>query len=165
MNIVVLQYLRWKKATYKRTCAAQTWGIQGSVAIIGLIILIIHVKLFNNSINGKIKRILWYISGPQCPEMTTANFCTCLLQFYFSAGIYHLFIWLSQVLVAAQWIFILLHGIFCCGALNLQLWHRLSWPVACGILVSQLGIELSSPTLQGRFLTTGPPGNSLQLYF
>ena len=33
--------------------------------------------------------------------------------------------------------------------------HRLSCPVACGILVPQPGIEPKSPALQGRFLTTG----------
>ena len=29
-------------------------------------------------------------------------------------------------------------------------------PIACGILVSQAGIEPKSPALEGRFLTTGP---------
>ena len=38
--------------------------------------------------------------------------------------------------------------------------HRLSCPVACGILVPQPGIKPMSPALQGRFLTTGPPGKS-----
>ena len=45
--------------------------------------------------------------------------------------------------------------------------HRLSscslWAVAsseCGILGPQPGIEPLSPALQGRFLTTGPPGKS-----
>ena len=37
---------------------------------------------------------------------------------------------------------------------------RLSCPVACGILVPLPGIEPMSPALQGRFLTTGPPGKS-----
>ena len=36
--------------------------------------------------------------------------------------------------------------------------HKLSCPVACGILVLHLGIKLKSPALEGRFLTTGPPG-------
>ena len=36
----------------------------------------------------------------------------------------------------------------------------LSCPVACGILVPQPGIEPTSPALEGRFLTTGPPGKS-----
>ena len=31
----------------------------------------------------------------------------------------------------------------------------------CGILVPQPGIRLASPELEGRFLTTGPPGKSL----
>ena len=38
--------------------------------------------------------------------------------------------------------------------------HELSCPVACGILVPQLRLEPLSPALQGRFLTTGPPGKS-----
>ena len=33
--------------------------------------------------------------------------------------------------------------------------HRLSCSTACGILVSRPGIK---PTLEGGFLTTGPPG-------
>ena len=38
---------------------------------------------------------------------------------------------------------------------------RISCPAACGILVSQPETEPASPTLQGRFLTTGPSGKSL----
>ena len=45
----------------------------------------------------------------------------------------------------ATWAFIVAAGWFCCFA-------------ACGILVSQLGIEPTSSALQGRFLTTAPPG-------
>ena len=37
---------------------------------------------------------------------------------------------------------------------------RFICPVACGILVPQTGIEPVSPALEGRFLTTGPPGTS-----
>ena len=45
------------------------------------------------------------------------------------------------------------------GAGALQLWmHGLSYSTACGILVPPLGIKPQSPTLEGRFLTTGPPG-------
>ena len=36
----------------------------------------------------------------------------------------------------------------------------LSCPEACGILVPRPGIEPASPALEGRFLTTGPPGKS-----
>ena len=38
--------------------------------------------------------------------------------------------------------------------------HRLSCPVACGILVPRPGIEPTSPALEGGVLTTGPPGKS-----
>ena len=35
-----------------------------------------------------------------------------------------------------------------------------SGPTACGILIPRPGIELVSPALAGRFLTTGRPGKS-----
>ena len=41
---------------------------------------------------------------------------------------------------------------------------RLSFSVACGILVPQPGIKPAFPALQGRFLTTGPPAKSLQFW-
>ena len=40
-----------------------------------------------------------------------------------------------------------------------------SCPAACGILVSPPEIKAASPTLQSRFLTTGPPGKSLNKVF
>ena len=40
--------------------------------------------------------------------------------------------------------------------------HGLSCYAACGILVPQPGIEHVAPALEGRFLTTGPPGKSLR---
>ena len=40
----------------------------------------------------------------------------------------------------------------------------LSCPTACGILVPRPGIEPTSPALEGRFLTTGPRGNSLFVF-
>ena len=54
------------------------------------------------------------------------------------------------------------------GTGNLPLWHTnsleaasgLSCSLACGILVLQSGIELTSFTFQGSFLTTEPPGKS-----
>lgn len=38
--------------------------------------------------------------------------------------------------------------------------YALSCPTECGILVSQSGIELTSPILESRFVTNGPPGKS-----
>ena len=38
--------------------------------------------------------------------------------------------------------------------------HRLSCPVACGILVPWPGIKTASPALEDIFLTNGPPGKS-----
>ena len=40
--------------------------------------------------------------------------------------------------------------------------HGLSCPMACGILVPQPGMEPMSPTLEGKILTTRPPGRSLK---
>ena len=54
----------------------------------------------------------------------------------------YLFIWLSRVLVVAC---------------------RPRCYIACGILVPQPGTKPMSPALQGEFLTTGPPGKSLDM--
>ena len=50
------------------------------------------------------------------------------------------------------------------GFLSLVEAHRLSCPAACEILVPQPGIEPTSPALEGRFFTTGPPGKSLECF-
>ena len=55
-----------------------------------------------------------------------------------------------------------------CGVRDVSSWcevslvvpRSLSCPITCGVLVSRLGIELASPALPGRVLTTGPPGKS-----
>ena len=57
--------------------------------------------------------------------------------------LFYLNFWLSWVFVAVRRL--------CCLA-------------ACGILAPQAEIEPMSPVLEGRFLTTGPPGKSC-LYF
>ena len=59
-----------------------------------------------------------------------------------------------------------------CGMQDLWLWcadslisaHRLRSSAACGIIVPQPWFEPLSPALQGRFLTTGPPGKSLYFH-
>ena len=43
--------------------------------------------------------------------------------------------------------------------------HGLHCPSVHGILVPQPGLEPTSPALQGRFLTTGPPGKFLRVTF
>ena len=43
--------------------------------------------------------------------------------------------------------------------------HGLSCSAACGILAPQPVIERVSPALQGKFLTTGPPGKSPETDF
>ena len=57
--------------------------------------------------------------------------------------------WLHQVLVTALQIFVVA--------------HRLNCPAVCGILVPRPGIETMSPALEGRFVTTGSPGKSLEI--
>ena len=51
-----------------------------------------------------------------------------------------------------------------CGARTLAVAPRPSFCQACGVLVSPPGIESTSLALQGRCLTTGPPGKSLKWY-
>ena len=54
---------------------------------------------------------------------------------------------------------------FLCPVGSLDVVSGLNCPTACGILVPQPGIEPTSPTLQGGFLTTGPPGKFLSQLF
>ena len=42
--------------------------------------------------------------------------------------------------------------------------HGLSYPTACGVFPKQ-GIEPTSPSLAGGFLTTGPPGKANIIFF
>ena len=70
-----------------------------------------------------------------------------LIIFLKKLSIYYYYFWL-------HWVFIvslrLLVGV-----------RRLCCPEACGILVPQLGIKPSFPAFEGRFLTDGSPGKSL----
>ena len=60
-------------------------------------------------------------------------------------------------LVLAHGILLVACRIFCCSLwVSLAVVCGLSCPAASGILVPQPGIELVSPALEGRFLTTGP---------
>ena len=58
----------------------------------------------------------------------------------------------------------LLWGIVAAHGL-LYLKHRLSCPSARGILVPRPGVEPMPPALEGRFLTTGPPGKPCSFCF
>ena len=70
-------------------------------------------------------------------------------------------IWLRRVLVVACVIFLVVCGLSSCGTWAPEVAAcQLSFPVVCGILVPQPGIEPASPALEGRFLTTLPPGKS-----
>ena len=93
----------------------------------------------------------WNLVDLQC--------CVCQSTFFY------LFILQHQVLVAACGIFtsesvgsffVAAHGLLS----GLVRWP--SCPAACGILVPWPGIKPSSPALEGRFLTTGPPWKSLK---
>jgi len=52
---------------------------------------------------------------------------------------------------------VVVYGLSSCGA------GGLSCPKPCGILVPRPGVEPMSPALEGRFLTTGPPGKFLSV--
>ena len=56
---------------------------------------------------------------------------------------------ISKVCIEFFTILLLFYVLFCFG------------PEACGILALQPGIEPATPTLEGKVLTTGPPGKSL----
>ena len=86
--------------------------------------------------------------------------------FFFLMNIYHLFIWLCQISVAACRIFTAapeLSSLWYVGSVVAV--YELSCPAACGILVPQPGIEPVSSALPVGFLTLGPPGKSPQLTF
>ena len=70
-------------------------------------------------------------------------------------------LWLHQVLAAVAGFLCITQDLSLQGAGSAAVAHGLSCPMACGILVPQPGIEPAPPTLEGRFLTTGPPGKSL----
>ena len=94
-------------------------------------------------------------------DLTSSHFAdtgSCILKY--------VFIWLCQVLGAALRTFSVSGTILHCGTWTLKLWLsgsvvvtcELSRASACRILVPQTGIKPMFPALQGRFLTTGPPG-------
>ena len=82
---------------------------------------------------------------------------------------FYVFIWLHQVWVVAWGIFVESFRISCCDTQILYLWPVGS-VVACGVSCSvawsillpwpEMEPAYTLPALQGRFLTTGPPGKS-----
>ena len=71
------------------------------------------------------------------------------------------FIWRHQVLVAACGLFLAAcRFLSSCDAYIGSAMFRLSCFMACGILVPLPRVKPASPTLQGRFFTTVPPGKS-----
>ena len=96
-------------------------------------------------------------SGRQIPgALLTSWIRICILIFY-------LFIWLHWVLVVALRVFVRSHGIFIAvHGLSNGVW---AYQLLHGKWNPQLGIKLTSPALQGGFLTTGSPGKSQNLQF
>ena len=56
------------------------------------------------------------------------------------------------------------HGLSSCGMWAVVA-SGVGYSEACGVLVPQQEIKSTSPALQGRFLTTGPPRKSLYIYY
>ena len=84
-------------------------------------------------------------SSEQVPHMAPP--ITTLPSFLLgSARPVYFFFWLRWVFVAAHW--------------PLFWGHTSLLPEPCGILVPRPGMKPTSPALEGRFLTTGPPGKS-----
>ena len=115
-----------------------------------------HLKIFKLTITAK--SLLWYkVTYLDSVDICGGFFCLQVSHLL----IFYLFIWLRGVLVIAL-------RILRCSLriLKLRLMGSvvvasgLSCIVACRILVLQPGIEPTSSALQGRFLTTGPPGKS-----
>lgn len=71
----------------------------------------------------------------------------------------YLYIWLHQVLIVAWGLFAVGAGFSLVEELRLSSYWGLHCHTALEILVLGPEIRLVSPALQGRFLTTGPPGS------
>ena len=94
------------------------------------------------------------------------------LLYVFTHSLLYVFIHISMDLVYfTLWVIILSYFYFACTRSSLQregfscccAW--ISYPMACGILVSRPGIEPVSSALEGGFLTTEPAGMSLIFCF
>ena len=113
------------------------------------------VQLFHNHL---LKHLLpFFIELPCICVKNKLDIVVLFLSFLLKIFIY----FTLSVLVVACRIFIMSCRIFSCGAQILVVAHRVSCSEACGILVPRPGIEPVSPALEGRFLTTRPPGTSL----
>ena len=91
----------------------------------------------------------------------------CVYMFYFL----NVFVFLAvSGLSCGTWDFSLRHvgsSLRCsaCAGFSLGMACGLSCPAACGILVPQPGVEPVSPALRDGFLTTGPPGKPLYVFY
>ena len=88
-------------------------------------------------------------------------------------------IWLVYLVFCLHWLFVAgcrllllgspgsrVHGLSAYSVcVSLVVAYGLSCPMTCGILVLWPGVEPMSPALEGTFLATGPPGQSLFFFF
>ena len=65
---------------------------------------------------------------------------------------------MDHFIFKVYWIFYSTFSVLCFGFFLFLFGHK-----ACGILVPQPGIKPATPALEGKVLTTGPPGKSLFL--
>ena len=72
------------------------------------------------------------------------------------------FFFLIFIYLATSGLSCITWDIFLQCADSLVVVHKFSCPKAHGILVPQFGIEPTPSALEGRFLTIGPPGKSLE---
>ena len=94
----------------------------------------------------------WQWGVNQLPIRMTLQFL-----FYFK-NLLSLFLWKIFVSFWLYQVLVVVCRLCSCGARTLL-------PVACGILVLGPGIKPVLPALEGRFLTSGPPGKSLKSWF
>ena len=102
-------------------------------------------------------RVYGSISG--CCSVSLISFSLFMPVPHILSFFFLIYLAVSDLLVAAHWIFVASCEIFCRSAWPLVVVHRLSCPVTYGILVPWPGIERASSAVQGRLLTTGPPGS------
>ena len=110
------------------------------------------------------ERVLRYIKQKkQNAKHIVQHKALCIIFFFFKGKVlvFFLFFWLFWVFIAVCGLLVVGFSLVVVCGLQSAWVQLFSCPVACGILVPPPGIEPASPALEGRFLTTGPPGKSL----
>ena len=125
--------------------------------------------------------VAWWLA---CSEHTGVNHLKALVPYTISFNVHShpggrqdrfcLFMWTLQgehfkkifYVFGCVEVLVVVRGILRCSPwVSLVVFRGLCCSKACGILVPRPGIQLVSPALEGRFLTTGPPGKSQDRYF